>query len=326
MGDVPLQTALEIIKNDRRKVNDVEQKDFPWDQFIKYVSSAILALTLVNITLEFLTGDGISCFHPFDVAGKALTLTHARFINGYCSDSLPRTTYLPTYIFAHGLLFVIPHYVWSAFFKKDFDSFFLVATKINLLRDSSIGEYSEENFSRVRKLEKEYGGGRSIFFCFVLKLALQLLLSIFVLGISGGVFHGRFSSSFNCSLPLTEAGVVLEEFPENVTVLCVHSNLRTLYVVWITDFILTALVGVLATWGLLWCVLMWCGLNNGRQLGHDLVTDFAVESLLEPNAYVSPGRKQDFEKAIKSDLDFLLLTLYRSDTIYGEAFREIMVG
>ena len=39
-------------------------KDFVWDQFLKYISSAILALTILNLSVEFLRGGGVLCFPP----------------------------------------------------------------------------------------------------------------------------------------------------------------------------------------------------------------------------------------------------------------------
>ena len=42
----------------------LEPKDFFWDQFLKYISSAILALTVLNVSVEFLRGGGVQCFPP----------------------------------------------------------------------------------------------------------------------------------------------------------------------------------------------------------------------------------------------------------------------
>ena len=39
-------------------------KEFVWDQFLKYISSAILALTILNLSVEFLRGGGVVCFPP----------------------------------------------------------------------------------------------------------------------------------------------------------------------------------------------------------------------------------------------------------------------
>ena len=67
-------------------------------------------------------------------------------LNNFCVGSIP------LYILAHGLLLVTPHYIWSAIHKGDFESFFSIAGKIDRLRSSNTGEYSEENLDRVSKL------------------------------------------------------------------------------------------------------------------------------------------------------------------------------
>lgn len=131
MGDTALQTVAEIIKDEKRMFNHVVQKDFAWDQFMKYVSSAIISLSLVNFFVQFFSDGSVSCFPPPDIAGKEHTRSQAIFIDQFCTNDLPRTEYLPTFILAHGLILIIPHSVWSAIFSKDFDSFFSVATKIN---------------------------------------------------------------------------------------------------------------------------------------------------------------------------------------------------
>ncbi len=185
----------------------VEPKDFFWDQFIKYISSAILALTLLNITVEFIRREGVLCFHPSDtvsllpsdsgretLAVYELARGQAMFLNSYCAGSIPTIEYFSIYILVHGLLLVAPHLVWSTIHKGDFNSFFSIAGKIDLLRSSETGEYSEENFDHVKKLEKEYGNTRGVFFSYIVKLSIQFLISI----ATSAIWLRNFSFSFNC--------------------------------------------------------------------------------------------------------------------------------
>lgn len=319
-----IQQTLGITKIEGKTFNNaVEKKDFPWDQFIIYVSSSILALTVLSVTVEFFMGvSGVSCLYPSNA-----TREQAIFMDQYCTDSLPRTEYFSVYILVHGLLLIIPHYVWSAAFDGDFDSFFLVATNIDCLRDHEVGEYSEENFSRVNKLEKKYGRSKLIVNCFKVKLVAQVLLSIASLGIGGGVFREKFFSfSFNCTLPMDGASLILDEWPENIT--CVYSRFRILYVAWIVDLFLTALVIILALYGLAWCY--W---RHASQLGYHSVAEFTFQSFTEPNFYEFPrtiltceNLRRSIYPTIQNDLDFLLLALLGSASIYGEAFRDILVG
>jgi hypothetical protein len=217
MSEIALKTAIEIIDGERKKGNEVERKDLVWDQFAKLGSSAILALSLLSFTVDFIRGTkGVACFHPSNTAsGNELTLNQATFINQFCSDSLPITEYYPVYILAHGLMLRLPHYVWSATFKGHIDGFFSIAVKINRLRNSEIGEYCEKSFSRVEKLQRQYGGRNEIFHFFVIKLVAQLAFSITFLSINTVLFQD-FSFSFNCSLPLEEVGLIIDDdFPVN---------------------------------------------------------------------------------------------------------------
>lgn len=51
-------------KGKKEEGTALEPKDFFWDQFLKYISSAILALTVLNVSVEFLRGGGVQCFPP----------------------------------------------------------------------------------------------------------------------------------------------------------------------------------------------------------------------------------------------------------------------
>ena len=63
-----LAGAVKSFQDDGKGKNDestsLEPKDFFWDQFLKYISSAILALTVLNVSVEFLRGGGVQCFPP----------------------------------------------------------------------------------------------------------------------------------------------------------------------------------------------------------------------------------------------------------------------
>ena len=51
-------------KKDDASSTSLRPKDFFWDQFLKYISSAVLALTVLNVSVEFLRGGGVQCFSP----------------------------------------------------------------------------------------------------------------------------------------------------------------------------------------------------------------------------------------------------------------------
>ena len=59
--------AVKAVQEDKKQEGEepvLQLKDFVWDQFLKYISSAILALTVLNVSVEFLRGGGVLCFPP----------------------------------------------------------------------------------------------------------------------------------------------------------------------------------------------------------------------------------------------------------------------
>lgn len=355
------------------KDESVQLKDFTWDQFIKYISSAILVLTLLNVVEQFFRDGNVFCFHPSDTVSFLPSVSarddmvvyefardQATFINSYCIGSVPVTEYFPLYILIHGILLLAPHYIWSSVFKGDFDSFFAIEGKIDHLRDSTTGEYKEESFDRVKKLEKEYGAGhRRIFRFYVLKLLAQLTVCVASFVISA-VWLKDFSYSFNCPRSLEENSTdIPDEWPLNVTVPCVYTSLRVLRVVRVADFVLTAVVAVLALYG-----LFWCGIRHTDQLGQLQVAKFSFQSGLKPEAFSADPviqfksnkylgiirkhyetnwlihglfwiftrqairiRPQNFfsHPRISTDLDFLVMLLFKAEASRGKVFKNLLV-
>ena len=69
MSEGVIKTVLGAVTEEGKKGSEpVNPKDFFWDQFVKYISSAILALTLINVTVEFFRDGGVYCFQPSDTA------------------------------------------------------------------------------------------------------------------------------------------------------------------------------------------------------------------------------------------------------------------
>lgn len=371
MTDGAIGAVLQTIKSDSNKnkgSDSVEPKDFFWDSFVKYIGSAIVALVLIDISIEFFRDGGVSCFHPPDTVSLLPSVEvqavyefardQAAFLNKYCVSSIPVTEYFPLYTLAHGLLLVVPHYIWTSIHKGDFDSFFSISEKIERLRRSNTGEYSNDNFDRVKKLENEYGGTqRKIFLTYIIKLLLQLSVCIVSFGISGGWLKD-FSFSFNCPRSLDDDGIIPHGWPLNTTVSCVYTSLRILRIARLADFILTALAGALIIFGLFWCVV-----RHTEQLGHQQIANFIFQSCLKPETFVFPPiiryiglkhlkliQKQFdmsfvmkyifwfsmhkihsiklrncFYPGIRNDLDFLLLLLFRADASHGKVFKNVQV-
>lgn len=367
MTEAAIQAVLDTAASDGRKKTGIEAKDFFWDRLIKYIGSSIIALVVIDISIEFFRDGSVSCFHPADtlsvlssdsLAVYDFAIGQSAFLNKYCVNSIPVTEYFPLYILAHGLLLVLPHYVWSVVHKGDFDSFFSIAEKIELLRRSDTGKYCDVNFERIKKLEKDYGGSRKkIFLSYIIKLLAQLVVCVVSAVVSGG-WLTDFSFNFKCPRSLDENEIIPPGWPLNVTVPCVYTSLRILRIIRLFDFILVALAIVLIFFGLFWCVV-----RHTEQLGHQIIARFTFESGLKPESYVFPSilrfsgfkylkllqekyemnffakylfwvmmhkihslkLRNTFYPGIRSDLDFLLLLLFRADVSLGKVYKNVQV-
>ena len=367
--------VYDLINSEKKKESSsIQPKEFFWDQFLKYIASAILALTVLNVTVEFLRGGGVSCFPPSDnVAINAQDLEgkmlyefgrgQTSYINNYCARSVPSTEYFPIYILIHGLLLIVPHYIWSALHNGDFDSFFSIVDKLDRLRDSATGEYDTSNFDRVTKLELEYSN-RKIYYTYILKLLLQLAIVVGSI-IFSALFFQNFSfiffcpgtnvDDFTCPEEHTDIGVPCG-WPLNITIPCVYTSLRILSLVRYADFFLLMIAAGLVVYGFVWCLV-----RHTEQLGYLELAKFSFQSCLKPETFVFPSivswptypcftsRKKDkkavfwiqklwlvthypkinwrqiIEPRIQHDLDFLLLVLFRADNSHGEVFKDIQV-
>lgn len=365
MAGTAVAAVQDFVNGDKKTEDDsdiIEPKDFFWDQFLKYISSAILALIALTISVDFLRGDGgVKCFPPPDVAtlltndpwpNYEFGRDQVSYINNYCTGSIPITEYFPIYILVHGIFLIAPHYMWSAVFKGNFDSFFSIAEKFDRLRSSETGQYQEENFDRVKKLEYEFGGTRRIFNAYILKLGVQFFVCLGSVVFSAIVFTD-FTFSFDCP---SDFDRIPKGWPLNTTVECVYTSLRILPLVRYVDFILNALAGVLALIGLVWCFV-----RHTQELGHIEIARFSFQSCLNSECYIFPPvfswpsypccvkekeKKSKlvkyvtwifthypyvhiwnlFSPQIKSDLDFLVMRLFRADSSHGKVFKDIQVS
>ena len=158
--------------------------------------------------------------------------------------------YLPLYIFIHGILLVVPHLLWTAFFQGDFDVIFSTAAKISCVRSDDTGKYPKENFELIEELELQYKGSKSIYISCLLKLVVQFLICASSICISAILFSD-FSVSFLCPKLLAENNEIPPFWPLNVTVPCVYMSLRSLHIIQGLDYALTILAMVLIVAGLI---------------------------------------------------------------------------
>lgn len=359
--------AQQLEKDQKKGASDaeggaIEPKEFFWDQFLKYISSGILLLTLLNVSVEFLQGGGVVCFSPSvqEVGSEPNTSVQdfnrdqARFINSYCARSVPSTEYFPMYILIHGIFLLAPHYIWSSLSRRLW-FIFRHRSKLRPLERFQDGEYTEKNFDRAKKLEIEYGGkNRKIFYSYIAKLFLQLAVCIGSVVFSAAFFID-YSFSFKCPENFSPTAIP-EDWPLRSPVTCVYTSLRLLGLIRFADYVL-----LLCALGLVLFGLGWCFVRHTGELGYKQIARFSFQSCLTSDSYVFPPAVQVssrllrkslcslrgccccslpcscgeafkfqisnlFNPRIRNDLDFLLLRLFRADSSHGRVFKDIQVN
>ena len=340
----------------------VVAKDFYWDQVVIIIVTAILGLTVLDISVEFFRGSAVFCSTPSISFQEDFTRDQAAYINSYCYQWLPTTEYYAIFIIVHGLLIVAPHYLWASFFGGYFSFFFDLIRKLDRLRDPKTGEYDSRNLDIVHKLEIEFSSnGKGIFRLYIVKLIAQFLITVVSLVVNLTVFLD-FSAVYQCpnnvdascvvgqcsanessladSGPLDNCTINVDcgfpyGWPLAYAVTCVYTPLRLLGVLRYVDIGLVSLAGLVLTYGFIWCFL-----RHSAELGANKIALFSFTSCLAPQYYVfrSPWKhfpfnmkkfvknfRGNFSPRVQSDLDFLILKLFRADSGHGQVFKDIQI-
>lgn len=304
----------------------IDQKEFFWDQFVTYIATIIALLTVLDVTLQFFRGGGLSCRLPSKIPYGNKTVKPSRddvsFVNTFCQRSLSRAEYYPLFVLIQGLILAAPHYLWASLFGGQFDFFFGLVQQLDRLRDSKTGQYRSQNFEIVEKLKKHFlvfqWKFRSIFYFYVVKLFIQLIVIIIAIIINGGVFQERyFAFSFKCPRKFSAASP-----PEGwwlpYQVVCVFTSFRLHRTLQAVNYLLLALAFVAVVYAIIWCFT-----RHAIALGYEDIALFAFNSCLKPEEYVIS--RNLFKPRICNDLDFLLLRLFQADSGYGNVFKDIQV-
>lgn len=307
--------------------SDITPKEFFWDKFIIYVATIVALLTALDVTLQFFRGGGLVCRVPASSEGNETiepTRDEVAYVNTFCQQSLSLAEYYPLFVLIQGLVLAAPQYLWAALFHGQFDFFFGLARQLDRLRSSETGEYRSQNFDIVNKLEKHFPQKWkwiSIFSFYVAKLFLQLLVVILSIIINAAVFQEHyFAFSFQC--------------PENFdpssppdgwwlpfSVSCVFSSFRLHARLQIANYLLLSLALCAILYG-----LFWCAKRHVNALGYRETALFAFTSCLRPEEYVHANLwKRPLKPGIRSDMDFLLMRLFRADSGHGNVFKDIQV-
>lgn len=112
---------------------NLSAKDFFWDDLLSYLASAILALALVDISVEFLAGSnlGLLCLTPLSSNNSAdFDRDQSAFVNSFCSRYLSLTEFYPLFTLVQGIALFSPHHIWLSIYSKYFNFYFALVSML----------------------------------------------------------------------------------------------------------------------------------------------------------------------------------------------------
>lgn len=305
-------------------------RDLFWDKLILFLTSAIIALTAVDIFTELLRGGSdVVCYIPEELN---VSESQDAFIHGFCSQSVPDTQYLPMFVLIHGILIGAIHYVWKSSFSSHFNYFFSLASRLSRLHDESTGVYPTQNITIIRRLNLEFSSynRKQVFIWYQLKLIGQFIVSLASVLISFLVFT-NFNVEFQCPRSKTDTNI----WPyTNTTMNCIYTSLRLFSLVRIVDLLLLCLIIIALIWGLLWTIS-----RHTQELNFNHIASFSFTTGLSGSYFVPKsifgnikslfsGRFWEeikirlFIPRISTDFEFFVMLLYRADSSLAHSFTE----
>ena len=308
-------------------------RDFFWDSITLYVVGIIIALAAIDAVTEFLRGSSVSCLLP---SGQE---EFENYVNSICASSLPITEYFPVFIVIQGILIAIPHYLWLNHYGGNFEFFFQQAKAMDRIRDAGSGEYSENNYIVVQQLTVAFSTFKKnwMFILYVVKLFVQCITSIAAFFVAVFYFHD-FEEVFICPQVIERNPINnFTMWPLDTQVQCVFSSLRLFGAIRLANLILLALLILCFLWSFVWCFK-----THSAELGSEQVAYFSFETGMSPQHHIPLGVhyrpilhlvKRLFSSMpwlgpgphIRTNLDFLVLKLFRTDSGLGFIFREMQV-
>ena len=305
-----------------------------WDRLVLFLTGAIVALTAVDILTELLRGGtDIVCYIPEDWNVSA---SQDAFIHSFCAQSVPDSQYLPIFLLVHGVLLGVSHYMWRSSFSSHLGVFFSLVRKLTRLKDETVGVYPFQNMIIIRKLMVEFSAynRRRVFTWYQFKLFIQIVIAAVSLLLSFLVFND-FDVEFEC--PWNNKKKSVWPFP-GMAVDCIYTSLRFFSLVHFVDAILLILVMIILV-----CGFMWTTWRHPRELNAKNIALFSFTSGIDGSFFVPKPmfgglicffrgicsknilhevNHRFLVPRIRTDLDFLLMLLYRTDSGLAHAFSE----
>ncbi len=317
------------------RAEDSKPREFFWDSVTKYIVGVIIGLAAIDTITEFVRGSSISCLSPNG---------NEDFINNYCSSSIPRSEYFPAFIAIHAILILIPHSLWVNRYNGSFEFFFTQSRELDRTRDHGSGFYSDKNYLVVDQLDKAFTTYNQnwMYTSYLLKLVVQLVISIagFIIAV---FFFNNFNEVFLCPLNFSNSSLQANNplWPLEVQVTCVFKSIRLFAILRLADLVLLTILVLAYLWSLIWCMS-----SHSTALGTDQVAKFSFESCISPRYHLfdslalrnihSPLRKLiqivleniplcGSGPHVRTNLDFLMLKLFRTDSGLGFVLREMQI-
>ena len=292
------------------------RNDFIWDQVVKVAMISMLLLAVLGATAEHYSEEDKAHF----CGSVPPNLGPHGSSNVSCSDDAANKQYFLLLIVLHVLLTMAPYYVWCFAFSVHVERFFdcigkLDPTKLRTVCDGSseVADFFDEYKIVIESLSKH----RRLIFAYKLKLALQLILAMATVVIIVAVFD-KFPQALKC--PADTAAVALQQDTARPLRFSVCSARFPLFGFLRTvAMALVSLCGVMLLYGSVWCFL-----GHPTELGSKQAAIFTFASCLEPE-HTFHSLYLQLRPNIEDDLDYVIMQLFRSDSVRGHALRHLLV-
>ena len=317
-----------------------QSRDFFWDSITLFVVGAIVSLSAIDAVSEFVRGSQVQCFFNNSAVKDPSLENFGEYVNEKCGGSVPLAQFLPVIMAVHALLILAPHYLWLNAFGASLDAFFHLASGLSRTREPTSGDYPEKNYIISKQLDTFSSGkhrSNFMFIFYILKLIVQIVVteSGFVVVV---LLLRDFSETFEC--PQNSDEISNADWPLTVSARCVFTSLGLLHKIWWIYIFLLQLSAFFLGVAFVWLIH-----SHTKELALDKVVSFSFQTSLPFHHYSSPipklrggispalhtilsvlclpnsDRKSSFY--IRSDYDFLLVKLFRTDGGLAGVLREV---
>ena len=308
-------------------------KKFSWDEILHYMSLVSGMLALIGLGGEYFTGTdrGLAC-----TVSNTLTRDEARFAVMWCASHMQvrLVDAVPFVMFVQGLFLAGPHLLWETMAAPALEQFFAMAPSLSRSCDCQTGEWPFETVEIVRKLKATYEKSETAVSSYQWKLWVQLIVSLVFLVVLGVIFHftGFFAVHFLCTkvgedLTFRRAGFNSTRLTgyNPYDTLCTYTTANSMVVICCADIGVLIIAFIAAVKGVECCKKP----HHWTKLDSSSYASFLYAFSMNPTAAAQhcykPNLQHKKSLRIKTDLDLLVLMLFRKDKGLGETFFDVQV-